>query len=112
MVNNKHIATFILGALAGLAAGKYTSMSDEEKEKMMNNLKEKANKLKEEATRSAEQAKDYFSELGTKGMDTLKEHFPDAEKWFRDLFGPKETEATAGTGTENKTTEEKNPGAA
>ena len=32
MVNNKHIATFILGALAGLAAGKYASMSDEEKE--------------------------------------------------------------------------------
>ncbi|MBO9620699.1 MAG: hypothetical protein J7539_16875, partial [Niabella sp.] len=79
MVNNKHIATFILGALAGLAAGKYASMSDEEKEKMMSNLKEKANNLKEEATKSANQAKDYFTELATKGADTLKEHFPGAE---------------------------------
>ncbi len=43
MVNNKHIATFIMGALAGLAAGKYASMTPEEREKMMNNLKEKAN---------------------------------------------------------------------
>ncbi|WP_223709438.1 hypothetical protein [Niabella beijingensis] len=100
MVNNKHIATFILGALAGLAAGKYTSMSEEEKEKMMNNLKEKANKLKDDASKSAEQAKDYFSELATKGMDTLKEHFPGAEKWMNDLFGNKGDEnKTADTGT-------------
>ncbi len=95
MVNNKHIATFILGALAGLAAGKYTSMSDEEKEKMMNNMKEKANKLKDDATASAEQAKDYFSELATKGMDSLKEHFPGAEKWMQDLFGNKKTDTAA-----------------
>ncbi|SDD76406.1 hypothetical protein [Niabella drilacis] len=93
MVNNKHIATFILGALAGLAAGKYTSMSEEEKEQMMNNLKEKANKLKEDASKSAEQAKDYFSELATKGMDSLKEHFPGAEKWMSDLFGNKSADS-------------------
>ncbi|MGJ7030962.1 hypothetical protein [Niabella hirudinis] len=94
MVNNKHIATFILGALAGLAAGKYTSMSDEEKEQMMNNLKAKANKLKEDASNSADQAKDYFSELATKGMDSLKEHFPGAEKWMHDLFGSKSADTS------------------
>lgn len=95
MVNNKHIATFILGALAGLAAGKYSSMSEEEKEKMMASLKEKANNLKNEAVKTADQAKDYFSELTTKGTDALKEHFPDAEKWIQDFFGSKETTATA-----------------
>ena len=93
MVNNKHIATFILGAIAGLAAGKYASMSDEEKEKMMANLKEKANNLKDEAVKTADQAKDYFSELTTKGTDAIKEHFPGAEKWMNDLFGTKETKA-------------------
>lgn len=90
MVNNKHIATFILGALAGFAAGKYANMSEEEKEKMMNDLKEKANKLKEEAGKTAEQAKDYFSELASKGKEAMKEYFPEAEKWFNDIFGKKE----------------------
>lgn len=89
MVNNKHIATFILGALAGLAAGKYASMSNEEKEKMMSDLKEKANNLKDEAVKTADQAKDYFSELKTKGTDALKEQFPGAEKWINDIFGGK-----------------------
>lgn len=106
MVNNKHIATFILGALAGLAAGKYSSMSEEEKEKMMQNLKEKANNLKEEATKSASQAKDYFSELTTKGMDSLKEQFPGAEKWMQDIFGSKESasdEPSASAGSEPDT---------
>ena len=90
MVNNKHIATFILGALAGLAAGKYSSMSDEEKEKMMQSLKDKANGLKDDAVKAADNAKDYFSELTTKGTDAIKEHFPGAEKWMQDLFGNKE----------------------
>lgn len=94
MVNNKHIATFILGALAGLAAGKYASMNDEEKEKLMANLKEKANNLKDDAVKTAGQAKDYFSELTTKGTDAIKEHFPGAEKWMNDIFGNKETTAT------------------
>jgi hypothetical protein len=98
MVNNKHIATFILGALAGLAAGKYASMSDEEKEKLMANLKEKANNLKDDAVKTAGQAKDYFSELTTKGTDAIKEHFPGAEKWMSDIFGNKDT--TAATDTE------------
>ncbi len=96
MVNNKHIATFILGALAGLAAGKYASMSPEEKEKMMNNLKEKAGNLKDEAVKATDQAKDYFSELKTKGSEALKEHFPGAEKWIHEVFGGKDS-ATAGT---------------
>ena len=96
MVNNKHIATFILGALAGLAAGKYASMSDEEKEKMMANLKEKANKLKDEATKAAGQAKDYFSELSTKGTVAIKEHFPGAEKWMKDILGNNEAKAADG----------------
>ena len=90
MVNNKHIATFILGALAGLAAGKYASMTDEEKENLIKSLKEKANGLKDDAVKATENAKDYFSELTTKGTDAIKEHFPGAEKWMSDIFGNKD----------------------
>lgn len=97
MVDSKHIATFIMGALAGLAAGKYASMSEDEKEKMMENLKQKANNLKDEASKTADQAKDYFSELATKGTDAIKEHFPGAEKWMNDLFGNKTSDAGAAT---------------
>lgn len=95
MVNSKHIATFILGALAGLAAGKYASMSEEEKEKLMTNLKEKANGLKDDAVKAADKAKDYFTELTTKGSDTIKEHFPGSEKWMDEIFGKKEASPTA-----------------
>ncbi|MFV0606074.1 MAG: hypothetical protein ACK5NK_09560 [Niabella sp.] len=108
MVNSKHVATFILGALAGLAAGKYASMTPEEKEKMMANLKEKANNLKDEAVKATDQATDYFSELSQKGTDAIKEHFPGAEKWMNDIFGSKKTEET---NTASESTENTTPGA-
>jgi gas vesicle protein len=97
-VNAKHIATFILGAAAGLAAAKYMSMSEEEKEKMAGDLKDKANRFKDEAENAFDKAKDYFEELKTKGTDALKEYWADAEKMMGDLFGQK----TAASGGESK----------
>ena len=97
-VSNKHLATFLFGAAAAFAAGKYMNMSDEEKQKLSATLKDKAHKLKDEAETSLDKAKDYFSELKTKGSDAFKEHFPDAEKYFHDLFhkdSPDHTEAAA-----------------
>lgn len=85
-VNAKHIATFILGAAAGLAASKYMNMSEEEKEKLFKDLKDKANNFKDEAESAAEKAKEYFSELKTKGADALKEHMAEAEKLIQELF--------------------------
>ena len=85
-VNNKHLATFLFGAAAAFAAGKYMNMSDEEKQKLSATLKDKAHRLKDEAETSFDKAKDYFNELKTKGSDAFKEHFPDAEKYFHDLF--------------------------
>lgn len=89
-VSAKHIATFLLGAAAGAAALKYSSMSEEEKEKLMASLKEKAGKVRDEAETTFEKAKDYFSELGSKGSESLKEHWADAEGFLKDLFKGKE----------------------
>lgn len=89
-VNSKHIATFLLGAAAALAASKYMSMTPEEKEKLAGDLKDKAHKVKAEAEGAMEKAKDYFDELKTKGGEALKEHWADAEKTMHDLFGKKE----------------------
>ena len=89
-VNSKHIATFLLGAAAALAASKYINMTPEEKEKLAGDLKDKANKFKTEAENFAEKAKDYFEELKTKGGEVLKEHLGDAEKMMGDLFGKKD----------------------
>ncbi len=93
-VNSKHIATFLLGAAAGLAAMKYMNMTEEEKEKLTADLKDKANKVKEEAEGVMEKAKDYFEELKTKGSESFKEHFAEAEKMMNDLFKKQETKST------------------
>ncbi|MEJ0101051.1 MAG: hypothetical protein WDO19_00210 [Bacteroidota bacterium] len=92
-VSAKHIATFIMGAAAGIALSKYHSMTDEEKEKFIAGLKDKANKFKGEAENAWDKASDYFEELKTKGADALKEHAPGAESILKDLFGNK-TETT------------------
>ncbi len=93
-VNSKHIATFLLGAAAALAASKYMSMTPEEKDKLADDLKDKANKFKTEAENFAAKAKDYFEELKTKGGEALKEHMGDAEKTMSDLFNKKDKSAT------------------
>ncbi len=88
-VNSKHIATFLLGAAAALAANKYMNMTAEEKEKLAGTLKDKANELKTEAENFADKAKDYFEELKTKGTAALKDHMADAEKMMSELFEKK-----------------------
>jgi hypothetical protein len=105
-VNNKHLATLLLGAAAALGAYKYMNLSEEEKEKLAAQLKEQANKLKKSATDAEEQALDYFQELKTKGADAMKEYLPKMEEFFDSLFkgGNKATtEASTGTGTAEST---------
>ncbi|MCF0049661.1 YtxH domain-containing protein [Dyadobacter chenwenxiniae] len=83
-INAKHLATFILGAAAGVAAHKY--LQSEEGEKLLEDLKTKANNLKAEAEGAMDKAPEYFEELKTKGADTLKSSFPDAENFFKELY--------------------------
>ena len=94
-VNNKHWATFLLGAAAAFGAYKYMNMTDEEKEKLGASLKEKANKLKDQATAAEDRAMDYFNELKDKGTDAFKEHMPKVEEFFNNLFGGTKTAAKA-----------------
>ena len=96
-VNPKHLATLLFGAAAVLGAGKYMTMSPEEKQKLADNLKEKAHKLKDEAESGVEKAKGYFDELTTKAADAFKEHFPDAEKYVHDMFNKKADPASGST---------------
>ncbi|MFN9492272.1 MAG: hypothetical protein ACK57D_04390 [Sphingobacteriales bacterium] len=93
-VSSKHIATFLLGAAAGLAAFKYANMSEEEKEKLMADLKAKANDLKNEAEGATDKAKEYFEELRTKGSSAFKDQFGDLDKVFDDLFGKKNPDSS------------------
>jgi len=95
-VNNKHLATILLGAAAAFGAYKYTTMTEEEKKKMADSLKDKFHKLKDEAENAAGSAKDYFSDLKDKATDIFKEHFPDAKQHFEDFF-KKNTKDNAST---------------
>lgn len=87
MSNAKHLATFLLGAAAGIGATKYQSMTPEEREKMIAELKEKAKKFKGDAEDGFEKAKEYFEEIRAKGGDALKEHFGDMGGYLQNLFG-------------------------
>jgi hypothetical protein len=95
-VKSKHLATFLLGAAAAFGAYKYMKMTDEEKEKLAANLKEKANKLKDSAIDAEDKAMEYFNELKSKGSDAFKEHMPKVEEFFENLFG-RSTKATTDT---------------
>ncbi len=83
-INSKHLATFIIGAAAGVALHKY--LQTEDGEKLLEDLKSKANDLKGEAEEALDKAPEYFEELKTKGAETLKTNFPDADKFLRDLL--------------------------
>ena len=85
-VNNKHLATILLGAAAAFGAYKYNKMTDEEKQKLADSFKDKFHKLKDEAEGAADKAKGYFSDLKSKVTDMFKEHFPGAEQHFEDFF--------------------------
>jgi NAD/NADP transhydrogenase alpha subunit len=85
-IGNKHLATILLGAAAAFGAYKYSKMTEEEKQKMADSLKDKFHKLKDEAESAGDTAKNYFSDLKNKATDMFKEHFPDAEKHFEDFF--------------------------
>ena len=100
-VNSKHLATFLLGAAAAFGAYKYMKMTDEQKKKLANDIKEKADKLKNAAMHAEKQAANYFNELKTKGADALKEYMPKMEEFFENLFGGSKTttESTPGNGT-------------
>ena len=103
-ISSKHLATFLLGAAAALAAKKYMDMTPEEKEKMAADLKDKALKLKDQAEEFTGKAKEYFDELKTKGADSLKDHFPEAEDLLNKLFkksAPKEGNAAANPSGDN-----------
>lgn len=102
-INAKHLATFILGAAAGVAAHKY--LQSEEGEKLLEDLKTKAGNLKAEAEGAVDKAPEYFEELKTKGTDALKSSFPNAEAFFKDLFekfsGDKGTDPVTNVETPN-----------
>ncbi len=83
-VNAKHLATFILGAAAGVALHKY--LKTEEGEKLLDDLKLKAGDLKAEAEGAMDKAPEYFEQLKTKGAEALKNNFPDADRYLKDML--------------------------
>lgn len=88
-VNAKHLATFILGAAAGVALNKYAQSEDGQK--LMSDLKEKGMQLKTEAEGAVDHAPDYFDKLKAQLSDMLKANFPDAEATIDDVLGKKVT---------------------
>lgn len=107
-VNKKHLATFILGAAAGVAMNKY--LNSEDGEKMVENLKEKGRQLKSEAESAADRVPQYFEDLKAGANEkfneivgNLKEKYPDVEKMLNDLFASfSKPKNEPGTGAEEE----------
>ncbi len=96
-INKKHLATFILGAAAGVALHKY-SQSDDGKE-LANNLKTKGNELREDAEATINKAPEYFESLKNEASASISEllakvknQFPEVENIIADLFSKKTIE--------------------
>ncbi len=92
MINAKHLATFVLGAAAGVALNKY--LQTEEGEKALADLKIKASQLKDDAEQAVDKAPEYFEKLKTEGAAALKENFPGIEAFLNDLMGKNTPSAT------------------
>ncbi len=87
-VNSKHVATFLLGLAAGVAANKYMNMSDKEKAKMADNIKAKADGFRAEAEGLMEKGKEYFEELREKGTSIAQEEMgKNIDEILSTLFG-------------------------
>jgi uncharacterized protein YicC (UPF0701 family) len=86
-VNAKHLATFILGAAAGVALNKY--LQTEEGEKLVADLKAKGTELKSEAETAIDNAPEYFEKLKTQLAELLKTNIPNAEQAIDDVLGKK-----------------------
>lgn len=96
-VTNKHLATFILGAAAGVALQKY-AQTDEGKE-LVDKLKTKGDELRNDAEATISKAPEYFDNLKTEASGSMsellakvKERFPEVENLISDLFTKKEVE--------------------
>ena len=87
-MNSKHLATFLMGAAAGAALLKYNTMTPEEKEKVIADLKDQANKMKTEAEGVVSNLQTYWEEVSNKGMDALKNYATDAQKTASDMMNP------------------------
>lgn len=90
-VTSKHLATFILGAAAGVALNKY--LQTDEGEKLLEDLKTKGNELKDEAEAALEKAPQYFEDLKsgasakmTELVQNLKQQYPEAENMINEMF--------------------------
>jgi len=90
-VTSKDLATFILGAAAGVVMHKY--LQTDEGEKLMEDLKTKGNVLKDEAESVIEKAPEYFEELKGQAssklsstLAMLKEKFPEAEEIIKEML--------------------------
>lgn len=93
---SKHLVPFLLGTAAVYGAYKYLNMTEEEKERLAANVKDKANKLKTSVMEAEDQAMDYFNELKSKGADVMQEYMPKIEEFVEGLFksGTKATNST------------------
>lgn len=96
-MNSKHLIGLLIVAAAAVGAYKYSSMSEEDKKKLADTIKNKFDQIKKEAGDSVDTAKGYVDDLRDKAVNLLNEHFPDMKDFFQNIFGSGKESAEGST---------------
>lgn len=87
MEKKTKIGLYILGAAAAYAVYRFYSMPKEDREEMIDTLKEKTRDLLDNAEHTVEKVEHYVEEIKSRGKDAWLDKFYVLKKMFTDLYG-------------------------
>lgn len=87
MSNSNKIEAIILGAAIGVAVLRYFNMSQDDKDKFMNHLKNRVNTLLEDTEGTVKQIKESFAKIDDKGKDEWVDKAFILKNLLTELFG-------------------------
>jgi hypothetical protein len=87
MNKSNTIATFILGAAAGVALIRFFNMPKEKKDAFFSHLKNTTHNLLDEAEETVEKVEQYMDEIKLKGENEWIDKLYILKRMFKDLYG-------------------------
>ena len=87
MTNTNKIAAVILGAAVGVALVRFFKMPPEEREELINDLKEKTNELLDNAEDTVEKVGQYMAQIEEKGQHEWIDKLYIVKKMLREFYG-------------------------
>ncbi|MEO6406225.1 MAG: hypothetical protein ABIY51_02635 [Ferruginibacter sp.] len=90
MSKSSYISGIILGAAAALALYKFFSMTEEERDELLHDIKEKTKDLLDNAEDTVEKVEHYVAQIKEKGEGEWVDKMYLAKKMIREFYGASE----------------------